>query len=113
MHITLDMAVDATRKAVAQKGADHVVDYCRYYVESTGKGSCIVGTALEILGVDLVKVFEGVNGETFTDKYLIHHGITLDEGAMLFFREAQWEQDSMETWGFALACAEARMQWMQ
>lgn len=109
--ITGKQALEALRKAVELRGADFIYPeewrteshgQCRYVHE--GQPACIVGVALDTLGVNLIG-----RANASADALLINPSwsdvdVTL-EATRIFYR-AQVTQDNRQTWGAALAAAE-------
>lgn len=102
--ITGKQAIKALKKAVELKGEDYVYPEskrglegeCLYQAE--GEPLCIVGVALDSLGVDL-------KGRTNLGVRLINtywKGVKLTPKAQEIFAKAQQIQDENGTWGDAL-----------
>lgn len=106
--ITRENFTAAMEQAVAERGEDFVYPdgwreqstsgngSCQYYVEGVG-GACIIGKALENLGVDTSQIPNSDAMEILTELG-IH-----DEGLVSAALTAQVTQDSGGTWGQALA----------
>jgi len=113
-----DDALDALHWAADQRGFDYRMDSaCQYVLD--GEPRCIVGVALDHLGIDIVTVFGRgdlescgtTNGcslnsvtETVTAN-LARVGVVLSSDCKAVLGEAQSCQDAGRTWGEAVACA--------
>jgi hypothetical protein len=121
-RVTLDDALDALRKAVAEKGYEYQYsaeyDHCQYVtlVEGEARPACIVGHALVYLGVPAYQLIPQ-NQASFHSRSFLNLlsdlGYEFDAHVMSAFAAAQRVQDSSfddgvgtTTWGSALAAAE-------
>lgn len=110
MHFTAKQVLDALEAAV--KGKEGYIDpragspeACQYLID--GVPSCIVGTALALLGVskEVLHRMDCTGNPMFSaDGYaaLTGHGITMDEKAHGMLSRAQSRQDRSATWAQAL-----------
>lgn len=111
ISINRPLALDLLNRAVAQKGADHVVDRCRY-INDEGQGDCIVGTALSLIVPEqtMRNIFDSpLNTTTIraseVQEALVKEGIIINDEAMSLFSKAQRVQDGSEAWGEAVRYA--------
>lgn len=95
-EITMEEAVSLLKRAVEEKGEDHIAPRV-YFDWASGKPVCIVGQILHYLGVEAVPLETGsaygAIRATFPDTSSLVK-------AVLY--EAQVEQDSGRTWGTAV-----------
>lgn len=121
-RVTLDDALDALRKAVAEQGYEYEYrdehDSCYYatFVDGEAKPACIVGHALVYLGVPAEYLAKSCWNETSAIGALPYGvlrdvGYEVDDNATQAFHAAQLVQDSLNnekdtSWGAALAEAE-------
>lgn len=128
LHITLAMAVSVLRSVVSDFGPDYTYTDTCVYVTDNADGSlvakCIVGQAfarwgiLRVLiarrsdtssvgnGLDYADGFCNLAGFDATARaHLSGYGITLDDEAFQFLREAQGNQDGRMPWGEAITAA--------
>lgn len=121
-RVTLDDALDALRKAVAEKGHEYLYgaeyDRCQYVTLAGGevRPACIVGHALVYLGVPADLLAQERSSEvaiTSAWHELSESGYEFEADALSALAAAQRVQDSsfsgdVETtsWGAALAAAE-------
>jgi hypothetical protein len=122
IRIDKPKALELLRAAVATRGRDYVYQRspkgaCRY--ANADGPSCLVGEALAQAGADVVGLFYGKSLNTKGITALSHNAayypsgakfdaaVSIDAEAAAVFSEAQEAQDSGETWGAALAYAEA------
>lgn len=106
LDLTPERTLELLRRAVAEKGADHVYPRAkRYgkclYREPDGSPSCIVGHVLIWAGVDPAQLVEGFSAW----RQMKTLGVT-DERVRLALDAAQMNQDRGATWGAVLAAAE-------
>lgn len=123
-HVTLDDALDALRKAVAEKGHDYQYgkhhSVCRYAssIEGEAQPECIIGHALVYLGVP-AEYFAESQWNVKTIRGVLESGVLegyrFDPRAIDSFETAQRMQDASHrpsrrgadtTWGAALTAAE-------
>lgn len=107
MKIDDVQAIDLLEKAVEVGGLNHVVDECTYFNSATGAPNCVVGTALDIAGIDVPQVFAGINSDKI-DKILYElkqKGVEFSTRALRIFKKAQEEQDLQVSWGDAVEAA--------
>lgn len=120
LMITPQMALDALRHVVQEKGEDYVDPLsgpggpgCRYIKPGTQEREpgCIIGCALVHLGVDtgILAVMDASHDPLITTGghgVLLGHGIEMHPHARSMLGRVQAEQDQGATWGRALAEAE-------
>ena len=127
-HITLAMAVSVLRSIVAEYGENYTYQGACVYVEGDGDGTlrakCIVGQAFSRWGI--LRTLTGIRGDlgatimtgnavdnqpgvcnlagfdSSVRRHLATIGITMDDEAWRFLREAQGNQDSRKPWGVSI-----------
>lgn len=97
-NLTVGEFLHTLRQVVAEKGANYSNGMCRYW--HNGQPSCIIGHALDALGIVVPPSLEGKDA----------HGVLATFGATEAVQDvadqAQTAQDFGHTWGEALQEAE-------
>jgi hypothetical protein len=97
---------EAEIRRLAAERPNHIhKDACEYVKD--GVGSCLLGQALENIGIDLDPLSGSLNGEEIDDvaKWL---GWEIDPLVLAWAFKVQEHQDSEYPWGKAVAIADGR-----